>query len=96
MVQLTVPLDKMGRFMGFMSALISIITPFGYLISGFLGEYLNIHYVIGATSLLAMLIMIFMWGYSNIGSLEPVIKEKLALAHTHAQASQQDKNSTDL
>ena len=89
MIQLTVPLDKMGRFMGFMSALISIITPFGYLLSGFLGEYLNIHFVVGGASIIAIIVMIFLWRFTDIRKLEPLIKEKLELAKQQALQQQQ-------
>ncbi len=91
MIQLSVPIEKMGRFSGFMGALISFFTPIAYLISGFLGEVFltQIHWVIGGASLLAIIIMIFMWSFSKINRLEPLIKEKLRIAKQQVNQQQQ-------
>ena len=89
MIQLSVPIEKMGRFSGFMSAIISFFTPIGYLISGVLGEYLNIHWVIGTTSIIAITTMILLLRYSKISSIEPIVKEKLAMVKQQAAAQAQ-------
>ncbi|MHA1112034.1 MAG: MFS transporter [Promethearchaeota archaeon] len=92
MIQLSVPIEKMGRFSGFMNAIISFFTPIGYLISGFLGEYFNIHWVIGSASVIAIITIICMWSFSKVNRLEPIIKEKLALVKQQAMAQAQTQD----
>lgn len=94
MIQLSVPIKKMGRFSGFMNAIISFFTPIGYLISGFLGEFFNIHWFIGATSILAIIIIISMAIFSKIKLLEPIVKEKLAMFKQQAKAQSQKQDET--
>jgi DHA3 family macrolide efflux protein-like MFS transporter len=56
MIQLTVPIEKMGRFSGFMNSLVGILTPFGYLLSGYLGTIVYIPYVIMGSSIIAIIL----------------------------------------
>jgi DHA3 family macrolide efflux protein-like MFS transporter len=96
MIQLSVPIEKMGRFSGFMNAIISFFTPIGYLISGFLGEFFNIHWFIGGASILAVLLIALIAIFSNIKQLEPIVKEKLELVKQqrvlHAQSAEKPEN----
>ncbi|TFG18556.1 MAG: MFS transporter [Promethearchaeota archaeon] len=87
MIQLSVPIEKMGRFSGFMNAIMGIFTPIGYLLSGYLGTIIYIPYVIMGASVIAILLMILMWSVSKIGALEPLINEKLAMVPQQAQAA---------
>lgn len=89
MIQLSVPIEKMGRFSGFMNAIMGIFTPIGYLVSGYLGTIINIRIVIMGSSVIAVLLMILMWHFSKIKLLEPIINEKLA--KVQQQSLPQDK-----
>ena len=91
MIQLIIPIDKMGRFSGFATALISILTPIGYLLTGLLAEITEIRYVIIGASIVAIMSMICIWSFSQIDKLEPLAKERLALRQfQHVEPSQSE------
>ncbi|MBN2156663.1 MAG: MFS transporter [Candidatus Lokiarchaeota archaeon] len=96
MIQLIVPNEKMGRFSGFMSALTSIFTPIGYLISGALAQIIYIPFVLIGASVLAIIVMILMWSFSQIRRLEPQVKEKLALAKIKAEQKRTSQSQDDI
>jgi len=76
-MQLVVPNHKMGRFMGFMNAIMSLVTPIGYLISGTIAQYTGIIPLFIGSSVLAIILMVVIWTTSNIGNLEKIVREKL-------------------
>ncbi len=97
MIQLSVPIEKMGRFSGFMNALMSTFTPIAYLVSGYLGTVIYIPYVIMGSSVIAIILMILMWIFSGIKKMEPLIKEKLAIVKQQQQQTQaQPENITEV
>jgi MFS family permease len=95
MIQLSVPIEKMGRFSGFMGALMGFFTPIAYLLSGYLGTIIYIPWVIMGSSIIAIILMILLFGVSNIGKIEPIMNEKLDLIErqTEAQNQTQDKGT---
>jgi MFS family permease len=95
MTQLIIPIEKMGRFSGFTSAIISIITPIGYLLTGFLAEITEIRYVIIGASIIAIISMICIWSFSQIGELEPLAKEKLTPVHLQPVKHSQSEITTE-
>ncbi len=84
-LQLVIPNNKMGRFSGFISAIMSIVTPIGYLLSGFLAEFTGISPLFIGASGLAILIIVLIWKTSNIHNLEKMVNEKLTQTQIEAE-----------
>ena len=84
-LQLVIPNNKMGRFSGFIGAIMSIVTPIGYLISGSLAEFTGIAPLFIGASGLAILIILLIWMTSNIGNLEKMVNKKLQMVHEQAE-----------
>ena len=76
-LQIVVPNEKLGRFGGFISAIMSLFTPIGYLASGGLAEHTGITPLFIGASSLAILAVFIIWMTSKIGNLEKIVIEKM-------------------
>jgi hypothetical protein len=72
-----------------MSALLGFFTPIAYLVSGYLGTIIYIPWVIMGSSVIAILLMMLLFGISKIGKIEPIMNEKLDMIEKQAEQQNQ-------
>jgi DHA3 family macrolide efflux protein-like MFS transporter len=68
--QTTVPLDKMGRVGSISGTISASILPIGTILSGPLAEILGIPTLFFLCSVLSLIVIVAVWGFSNIESVD--------------------------